>query len=379
VAKLRVNLAWRNVVHDRGRAAVGVAGVAFAIMLIFLQLGFYNSVVISANQYYDELDYDLVIVSREYSYLRSPQTFPRRRLYQALSLSDVQSAEPLYIGSVSWQNAIDGRRNAALIFAFDPDQPVFRTPSIRAHLAALKRPDTAIVDSETRPKYGNRQPAATVEISGRNITIVDDYRLGTSFLELGILVTSDQNFRRLLPSCSLNDVTIGLIKVKPGIRAEAVARRLQARLPQDVHVWPRDQFRAHEIHHWVATTSTGFIFGSGVVVAVLVGLVILYQTISTQIMVKINEYATLKAIGYQSRQILRIVVEQACLISLLGFLPGLLAGMGLYAAVQAAVFLPMIMTWQRILAVLLMSIAMSVGSGWLAFRKVQAADPADLF
>jgi putative ABC transport system permease protein len=376
---MRVKLAWRNVSHDRGRAAVGVAGVAFAIMLIFLQLGFYNSVVISANQYYDELDYDLVLVSREYNFLRAPQTFPRRRLHQAMSLSEVQSAEPLYISSVSWQNTLDGRRNAALIFAFDVDKPVFRTPSIRTHLAALKRPDTAIADSETRPKYGNRKPGSTVEISGRNITIVDDYRLGTSFLEMGILVTSDQNFRRLHPAGNLNAVTIGLIKLKPGTNAEAIARTLDARLPDDVHVWSREYFRNHEIRHWVLATSTGFIFGSGVVVAVLVGLVILYQTVSTQIMVKMNEYATLKAIGYQSHQILRIVLEQACLISLLGFLPGLLAGMGLYAAVQAGVFLPMVMTWQRIVAVLIMAIGMSVGSGWLAFRKVQFADPADLF
>jgi putative ABC transport system permease protein len=362
---MRVPLAWRNVVHERGRAAVGIAGVAFAIMLIFLQLGFYNSVIISANQYYDELDYDLVIVSREYNFIRCPQTFPRRRLFQAQSLREVESAEPLYMSAVTWQNAQTGHRNATLVFAFDPDRPIFRTPEIRAHLQALKQQDTAIVDSETRPKYGRREPGSVVEMGGRNITIIDDYRLGTSFLELGIIVTSDQNF--------------GLIKLKSGVDREAATASLKAMMPHDVHVWTREEFRSHEVHHWVVATSTGFIFGSGVVVAVLVGLVILYQTVSTQIMVKINEYATLKAIGYKSGQILRIVVEQACFVSMLGFLPGLIAGLGLYAAVQAAVFLPMVMTWQRIIVVLLMSIGMSVGSGWLAFRKVQSADPADLF
>ena len=376
---MRVPLAWRNVVHDRGRAAVGIAGVAFAIMLIFLQLGFYNSVIIGATQYYDQLNYDLVIVSRQYSFIHSPQNFPRRRLFQALSLAQVESAEPLYMGSVKWQNAKTGRRNSTLIFGFNLDRPAFRTPSILTHIRELKRPDTAIVDSQTRPKFGDRKPGQTIELSGRNVTLIDQYSLGTAFVELGILITSDQNFRRLIPRLTLDDVAIGLVKLHPGSDASLVAESLRKLLPADVHVWTRDEFRRHEVHHWVVATSTGFIFGSGVVVAVLVGLVILYQTISTQIMNKMNEYATLKAMGYQSWQILRIVVEQACFVSLLGFFPGLLAGLGLYAAVKSAVFLPMVMTWQRIVAVLLMSIGMSVASGWLAFRKVQSADPADLF
>lgn len=376
---MRVPLAWRNVVHERSRAAVGIAGVAFAIMLIFLQLGFFNSVIISANQYYDELDYDLVIVSREYSFIRSPQSFPRRRLFQAMSLAEVVSAEPLYMGAVTWQNTQNGNRNATLVFGFDPDRPLFRTHSIQPHLASLKVPDTVIVDSETRPKYGNRSPGHAIELGGRNVTVIDEYKLGTSFLELGIVLTSDQNFRRILPKSSLDDVGIGLVKVLPGTDSLAVVQALRKLMPSDVYVWTRSEFRNHEIHHWLVATSTGFIFGSGVVVAILVGLVILYQTISTQIMTKMNEYATLKAIGYQSRQIFRVVVEQACYIALLGFLPGLIAALGLYAGVQMAVFLPMIMTWERIFTVILLTIGMAVGSGWLAFRKVQAADPADLF
>ena len=376
---MRVPLAWRNVVHERSRAAVGIAGVAFAIMLIFLQLGFFNSVIISANQYYDELDYDLVIVSRQYNFIRSPQSFPRRRLYQAMSLAEVVSARPLYMSGVTWQNTETGSRNATLVFGFDPDRPVFRTRSIQPHLISLKAPDTVIVDSDTRPKYGNRKPGHSIELGGRNVTVIDEYKLGTSFLELGIILTSDQNFRRIVPQLTLDDVGLGIVKVRPGADPAAVVSALRKVMPSDVHVWSRDEFRNHEVHHWLVATSTGFIFGSGVVVAILVGLVILYQTISTQIMTKMNEYATLKAIGYQSLQIFRVVVEQACFIALLGFLPGLIAAMGLYAAVQMAVFLPMIMTWERIGMVVLLTIGMAVGSGWLAFRKVQAADPADLF
>jgi putative ABC transport system permease protein len=184
---------------------------------------------------------------------------------------------------------------------------------------------------------------------------------------------------RLLPGRTLNQVGVGVIRLREGADLQSVAGELARRLPADVNVWTRDQFRTHEVRHWLVKTSTGLIFGSGVLVAVIVGIVILYQTISSQVMSKINEYATLKAIGYTPLQILRIVLGQALLISLIGFLPGLGLGLLLYVGVEKQAFLPMVMTGQRIAAVLTLSIVMSVSSGWLAYRKVHIANPADLF
>jgi putative ABC transport system permease protein len=376
---MRVPLAWRNVVHERARAAVGIAGVMFAIMLIFLQLGFYNSVIIGATQVYDQIDYDLVIVARDYSYMHSPQHFPRTRLYQALGCLDVLTARALYVGDAKWRNPETGLRNSVVMFGFDPRRPVFRTPSINAHLQDLCRMDTALVDSDTRPKYGPRAAGDRVEIAGRKVEIVDQYKLGTAFVELGMITLSDENFVRLQRGRTLEQVGIGIIRLRSGADAQSVAGQLRRLLPADVNVWTRDQFRAHEVRHWLVMTSTGIIFGSGVLVAVIVGVVILYQTISSQIMSKLNEYATLKAIGYTPLQILRIVLGQALLISTIGFLPGLGMGLLLYIAVAHRVYLPMVMTGPRIVAVFMMSVVMSVGSGLLAYRKVHVAEPADLF
>jgi putative ABC transport system permease protein len=375
---MRVPLAWRNISHEKSRSAVGIAGMTFAIVLIFLQLGFYGAIIIGSTQVYDQLEGDLVIVSREYSFIHSPRSFPKARLQQALGARDVLTVRPLYIGATTWRNPATGLKNSVILIAFDPRRPVFSTPSINAHLTELCHSDTVLVDSDTREKYGPRSAGDTIELAGRRVHIADQYRLGTSFVELAMIVLSDQNFVRVLHG-SLNDVAVGVIRLRTGADPAVAARELRSRLPADIEVWTREQFRAHEVRHVLLLTSTGMIFGSGVIVAVIVGMVILYQTISTQIVSKLSEYATLKAIGYTPLEIVRIVLGQALLLSVIAFLPGLGLGLLLYDGVQKSAFLPMVMPAGRIVGVLLLVVAMSIASGLLAYRKVHVANPADLF
>ncbi len=256
---------------------------------------------------------------------------------------------------------------------------MFKTPSINRHLTDLCRLDTVLVDSDTRVKYGPRAAGNTIELAGRRVHIVDQYHLGTSFVELAMIVLSDQNFVRVQTGRKLDQVAVGVVRLRDGADIRVVARELGRRLPPDVQVLTRDQFRADEVRHVLLLTSTGLIFGSGVLVAVIVGVVILNQTVSSQIMSKLDEYATLKAIGYTPLQILRIILGQALLLSIIAFLPGLGLGWLLYLGVKTAVFLPMVMPVERVAGVLILVVLMSIGSGLLAYRKLHYANPADLF
>jgi len=358
---------------------MGVAGVAFSIMLMFVQLGFFGAVIIGATQLYDNFRYDLVIVSKDYTFIHAPRSFPRRRLLQAVSHRDVAATHAVYLGSAPWHNRETGLRNSVTLIGVNPGTPVFRNASINRHLDGLRRRDTALVDSQTRPKYGPRPAGSLVEIAGRKVRILDEYVLGTSFVDLAMLVVSDLNFTRLQPHHSHEHAGLGLIVLRGGADPDIVAGELRRLVPGDVHVWTRARFRRHEVRHWLLLTSTGLIFGSGVAIALVVGAVILYQTVSTQIITRMNEYATLKAIGYAPWQILLVVLEQALTISLLGFLPGLLAAWGLYVMVERLALLPMVLTVERTTLVLALVVVMSLVSGGLAYRKVHVADPAELF
>lgn len=376
---MKTPLAWRNLMHSKGRMLLAVAGIGFAIMLMFIQLGFYGSILTGATLVFDHLDFDVVIVSSHYDYLPRSRTFPRKRLYQAQSFPGVERVAPFYVSRNIWKNAESRARRSVLVMGFNPDDSVFLVPDIQQHAHELRERDTLLVDSQTRPSYGRRDPGSFTQIGNRDLQILGEYRLGTAFVELGMVVMSDLNFVRVFPGSKIEDVSIGLIRVKPGANAEHVVDELRDRLPADVKVFTRREFSEHEQQHWVTKTSTGFIFGSGVLVAFIVGMVILYQTLSTQITKHLPEYATLKAMGYSPGYLSGVVLQQSGLMAVFGFVPGCLVANGLYHYVRKTTFLPIEMTSSRVVLVLVLAVLMSGVSGWLSMRKVTLADPADLF
>ncbi len=169
------------------------------------------------------------------------------------------------------------------------------------------------------------------------------------------------------------------MRLKPGAPADAVAERLRATLPRDVQVLTRDKLNAHERRHWMTKTSVGIIFGFGVFVALLVGTAIVYQVLSSDISSRIAEYATLKAIGYPRRYLSRLVLEQALMLALAGFVPGLILAELLYRLTERMTHIPIEMTAGRAVMVLVLSLVMCSISGLASLAKVHSADPADLF
>jgi len=375
---MRILVAVRILTHETARSVLAVLGVFAAIVLVFLQLGFYSSVPIGATTIYKALAYDLILVSRDYEFQMRTDRFPRRRLQQALALPEIESAAGFYQRYARWLN-IGGRlQREVFVMGVDPDRETFLVPAIASQAALLKRPDTALVDVETRPEFGSRL-GATVEIEGRAVQIVGEYPLGMGFLGLGAIVVSDQNFIRLFPIQTLSEVHAGLLRLRPGTDPEAAAARLRALLPRDTEVLTRSQFEARERAYWVNTTSTGLIFGFGAIIAAIVGTAILFQTLSTLILRNLREYAVLKAMGYEERYLAGIVVTQALLISLVAFAPAVVASYGLYDLTRWATRLPVFMTEARISAVLAATVAASIAGGLLTLRLLRRADPADLF
>jgi putative ABC transport system permease protein len=375
---MRILVAVRILTHETARSILAVLGVFAAIVLVFLQLGFYSSVPLGATTIYSALSFDLMLISRDYAFQIRTDHFPRRRLQQALALPEIESAAGFYQRYARWLN-IGGRlQREVFVMGVDPDRETFLLPAIASQAALLKRPDTAFVDAETRPEFGSRL-GSTVEIEGRAIRIVGEYPLGTGFLGLGAIVVSDQNFIRLFPAQTLSEVHTGLLRLRPGADPQTAVTRLRALLPRDTEILTRSQFLAKERAYWLSTTSTGLVFGFGAIVAAIVGTAILFQTLSTLILRNLREYAVLKAMGYAERYLAGIVVTQALLISLVAFAPAVAASYGLYDFTRWATRLPVFMTEARIGVVLVATIAASIAGGMLTFRLLRRADPADLF
>jgi putative ABC transport system permease protein len=373
-------IAWRILTHERGRSGLAIGGILVAILLMFLQIGFYMSVPRGGLLFYDVMNFDLMLTSSAYVFEAQPMSFPRRRLFQALAMPEVARAVPVYHASGRWLNSEGGLARDVFVIGYNPDDPVFNVPELKRDQDLLRLPDTILIDASSRPEFGRLEVGRRVEIQQRAVTIGGVYHLGSGFVGLGVAVASDINFMRIFPEQGgLSDVNLGLLTLRPGADPDAVAARLRAILPADAQVFTRKRLTDHEVNHWVTNTSTGLIFGFGVIVAVIVGLVILNQTLSTQITRQLPQYATLKAMGYTDRQLGGIVVTIATIMSTVSYVPAFLISIVIYWIIRQATPLPIEMTLARMLTVLAIAWVMSAISGLIALRILRRADPVELF
>jgi putative ABC transport system permease protein len=383
----RTPLGWLQLSHHKNRLFVALAGIAFADVLMFMQLGFQNALYDSNTTLNRALLAEIILMNPQSRNMQSMSTFSRRRLFQAADVSGVQSVTAMYIGSVSWKNPQTRRKTTVQAIGVTPEQPVLDLPEVNAQLDKIKLPNFFIFDREARGQYQevfqqiDASKNVSTEVYKRTITISGTFKLGASFGADGTLISSDENFLRLFPRRQAGSISLGLINIQPGYDSQQVAAALKLHLEnnQDVKVLTREEFIKFEEDYWKSSSPIGFIFGLGVSMGFIVGVIIVYQVLSTDVNAHLKEYATFKAMGYRNLYLLGVIFEEAVILALLGFIPGFIVPLGLYRLARNATNLPIYMTLIRAMFVLFLTIAMCTISGIIATQKLQSADPADMF
>jgi putative ABC transport system permease protein len=313
------------------------------------------------------------------------QTFSRRRLYQALDVPGVEDVESLYIESVKWRNPETKQKIAMLVIGQDPNQVALNLPEVNQQLDKLKLPNTVLFDQKSRGKYGQlvaqlqAGQLQTTEIGKNTVTVAGLFSVGASFADDGALVTSEDTFLRLFPKREAGSVSLGIIRLTPDADPELVRATLEAYLPDDVQVFTRQEYLNFEIDYIKRRSPIGFVFGLGTVMGFIVGTVIVYQVLSTDVNSHLAEYATFRAMGYRQRYLLGVIFEEALILSVLGFVPSLAIAVGAYQLTAVATALPITMPLSRTLLVFGLTLVMCNLSGMVAARRLQEADPADIF
>ena len=372
--------------HQKLRMLAATLGITFAVVLIFVQLEFREALYASAVRYHDGMDYDLVMLSPKTDFLLVSQQFPRNRLYQAQGFEDVASVTPVYLGMAVWRHPSDPKRSRSIfVMGFDPIDHGFARLISEDNHRQLRIPYQVLFDRLARPEYGPvaelvaERGEVVTEINDREFTVVDLYSVGTSFGLDGGIITSDLNFRRMFPDRSESSIDLGLIRLAPGTDPLAVQQRILEDLPGDVRVFTREQFAQLEIDHWATTTPIGYVFTFGVIMGLVVGAIIVYQILYADVQDHLKEYATLLAMGYSHRYLNGVVLQEAVVLAVMGFLPGLGIATVLYRVSAEATQLPMAMSVGTAVAVFALTLVMCVFSGLLALRKLRAVDPAEVF
>jgi putative ABC transport system permease protein len=377
-------LAWMQLTREKLRLVVAVAGVSFAVVLMLMQLGFRAALYKSSVRLHSYLNGELFLISPQSSYLVLMRSFSRRRLYQVLGVPGVASVSSVYLMLPPWKNPETGMMRSIFVIGYDPQERVLNIPEVNRLADVLRMPDTVIFDRAARPEFGpvaarfNRGETVTAEVNNRKITVKGLFELGTSFGIDGTLITSDLNFHRIYDT-DVGLIDLGVIKLKPGTDIEQMRQRLVAILPNDVEVLTKKQYIDREIAYWATVTPIGFVFTFGAIMGFVVGTVIVYQILFADVTDHLPEYATLKAMGYRNLFVFGVVLFEAVILSIFGFIPGALISMQLYTLAEKKTHLPMHLTPALGTLVLFLTIAMCCISGMIAVRKVQSADPAEIF
>ena len=381
-----IPLTWLQLKREKTRLAMAVLGVGFAVVLVFMQLGFRDALFEGSVRYHNAFHYDLAMISPKTDFIVRPEGFSRRRLLQALGVEGVESVSAVYLGKAVWRNPLSPEESRTVyVVGFDPSERVLRLPSVEAGQANLRMADTVLFDAHSREEFGpiaelfREQGPFSTEIGNRTVEIAGLFELGTSFGIDASIVTSDLNFRRLFPNRQAGNIDLGLVRLRPGFEVEAARQGLLDAIPNDVLVLTRPAFVEREVAYWSSATPIGYIFSFGAIIGLTVGAIIVYQILFADVADHLSEYATLKAMGYTHRYLVRLVLKEAVILGGLGYIPGALASAYLYGAAREATQLPMQLTPGLGLVVLGLTIAMCAFSGVLALRKLRGIDPAEVF
>jgi putative ABC transport system permease protein len=382
----RVPLAWLQLSREKLRLAAAIAGVTFGVVLIFVQLGFQEALFTSSVRYHTTLSYDLAIVSPKTDFIVQPVSFPRTRLFQVAGFPEVESVTPVYLGQARWRNPFSPRETRGIfVVGFDPADTGFAHLELGDLISDIRIPDRVLYDLASRPEYGpiaeafEREGPLSVEVNDRKIEVVGLFKLGTSFGIDGSVLTSDLNFRRIFPDRPASHIDIGLIQLSEGADPDAVRDAIAAAIPGDVEVLTRAGFVQKELDYWNSSTPIGFVFSFGVVMGLVVGMIIVYQILFSDVQDSLREYATLKAMGYTHGFLVAVVMREAALLAMLGYVPAILVTWLIYSQAAAATHLPIAFSIERIIGVFALTIFMCCASAMLAIRKLKSAEPADIY
>ncbi len=381
----KIPLSWLLLTRQPMRLAVALAGIGFAGLLMFIQLGFRDALFDSSVTIHKLFDTDLVLISPRTTSSIRMAAFPSRRLIQTMANPAVTGVAPIRWDFLLWKNPVNNVNRPILLLGYEPSDRVFLDSSINSQSQLLTQKGRVLFDERSRPEFG---PIGTLfrsgktvetEAQGNRLRVVGLFSAGPSFGADGTIITSNESVLKLLPNTPAGGIELGLVHLKPGSDPLQVKQSLSKSLPDDVKVLTKQDFIELEMDYWRTSTAIGFIFGLGAAMGFVVGCVIVYQILYSDVSDHLPEYATLMAMGYSLVSLLGVVAREGFLLALFGYIPAYGVSTLLYTVIQSATKLPVMMVPDRAINVFIMILVMCMASAALAMRKLGDADPAEIF
>ncbi|MBW4562921.1 MAG: ABC transporter permease DevC [Mojavia pulchra JT2-VF2] len=398
---LETPLAWAQLSHQKVRLVVATTGVCFANILMFSQMGLLAMLTEGTTKLHETLGGELILVSTFSPSLQFRISFPRAYLYQAASVNGVEAVAPVYISQANWVNPnqlsqpinsrqkISRRRgffgNEVRVIAFNPTQSfVLNSPEIKQQLSKLTTPDAVLFDRLSQASLGDigqlltQQKELVTLMENQRTYVMGLFSMGSTMNDKGNVIMSDWNYALRNGQNSLNSVRLAVVSLQTGANIKTVQAKLRQHLPSDISVFTHEELIKRE-QQFYASQPEGIILKFGTIVGFVVGVIILYQVLYSDVSDHLPEYATLKAMGYSDRSLLIVVLQEAIILGVMGFVPGFFASVGIYELLVTLTRIPLNMKTSVAIQVFVLTIIMCSVSGAIATTKLRSADPADVF
>ncbi len=373
---LAPKLAFRNLIHDRLRLIATVIGIVFSIVLVTIQMGLYVSFERMVTVMIDHADADLWIVPRGTKCFEDPSLLDERERFRALSVNGVASAAPLVIGFAQWRTPSGGNTPIFMIGSDPRGDGLQPWNVVEGTAAQLAIPGAVAIDRSYFDRLETTRIGDYAEIGDQKVQVVAITNGIRSFTTTPYVFASIDRARAYTGTAA-NKASYFLVRVAPGANVTAVRDRLRAQLP-DTEVLTTAEFRDRSANFWLFGTGAGAALFAGALLGLIVGTVIVAQTLYSSTKDHLNEFATLRAIGSSGKYIHKVIIFQALLSAVIGFC--IAATIGWIVVIATAdTALPVVITPLMTAVLLVLTVAMCVVSAIAAIMKVTRIDPAMVF
>lgn len=373
-----LGFSFKNLSASRLRFFAAVAGIAFVLFFVYLQIGFLQGAKRQATSIYHDYDFDLAIVSNTYQFMLTAQPFDRMRMVQAQALDSVEAIFSFNFAIAEWEDLATERKSYLLFLGVEPRPEFILDQEILNGVLALRSSEDILIDRFSHADLGPINPGDKGSINDKEVRIIGDFELGLFFYAPGAAIVDSTNFSRFVNRSS-RKINFGFIKLKAGTDAHLAKDQLKGLLPDDVIVFTKPELIAAEENYFIDIKPWGSIFKVGVLVSFVTGAVILLQVIATDISTHIKEYATFKAIGFSNFFVHGSAVIQTLTLAICSYIVATLIATWVFDLIYRLTHFPVKMTQDMVVFVLAITLSMSVMIVFVTLRRLARAHPADLF
>jgi putative ABC transport system permease protein len=369
-------LAQRNLFHDKVRLAVTLTGIVFAVVLIVVELGLFVGFTVTTSNLIDNSGADLWVTSKHVPYVEQGVPFSERKVYQVRAVPGVAQAEKLITRWVEWKRP-DGRQESVQVVGLNVDESLGRPWNlVQGRVEDLKRPDAIIMDEIYKQKLGVDHAEQLFEINGKRARVVGFTQGIRAFTTSPYVFTT---FKRAQEYANVPDdqTTYILVKLAPGANPEQVRHALLDRV-KDVDVVTNREFSRMTQFYWMFTTGAGVAVLLAALLGLVVGFVVVAQTIYATTMDHLREFGTLKAMGAPNSYVYKVIIKQAAISAVIGYFLGMIVSVFVVHASQkggAAILMPTPMA----IGMFFLTLFMCIGAALVSINKVTRLDPAMVF